>query len=253
VTVLLVIICAWVAYSTWYASFAISFGFITALVLILMSITTNDTLLTALDRLVDFSLGSVIAIVAYLVWPTSLQTSVVDSMSSLYEVLERYLVVVIDVVGNKDVKSETVVARSRAVRVAWIRAESAVGRAVSEPGVDRSEVHDERGQLAATMRILRALHAIRFETERGATVAVSNELDEMMKGCSRALQSLSQRDDFTVDESSVTLRTLYRRAVKSTGETPEAEVLLIHLDELVNAIDTATALVRAQRLRPNDE
>ena len=103
---------AWAAYSTWYASFAISFGFVTSLVLVLMSISTTDTLSTALDRLIDFSLGSVIALVAYLVWPTSLHNSVGGAMANLYQALERYLDAVFDIVEAWDTFAPRTLLRS---------------------------------------------------------------------------------------------------------------------------------------------
>ena len=248
VTVILVAFSAWVAYSTWYASFAISFGFITALVLVLMSISTSDSLATALDRLIDFSLGSVIALVAYLVWPTSLHTSVSDAMANLYHALERYLVAVFDVVESKQFDPERVIIRSRATRLAWMRAESAIGRAVAEPTFARADPVDGRSQLATTMRILRALHAIRIEAERGLTIEPSRELDDLIEGLASALRTLYDNNDEEVRSSRTGLRSLYRVAVNSLKDPRASEPLVIHLDELVNAINTATELAEV----PND-
>ncbi|HXY46183.1 MAG TPA: FUSC family protein, partial [Acidimicrobiales bacterium] len=50
-TTVLVALTAWAAYSTWGASFAVSIGFVTALVLILLSTSLTDTVGTAVDRL----------------------------------------------------------------------------------------------------------------------------------------------------------------------------------------------------------
>jgi len=243
-TVFLVAFSAWAAYSTWYASFAISFGFVTSLVLVLMSISTTDTLSTALDRLIDFSLGSVIALVAYLVWPTSLHNSVSDAMANLYQALERYLDAVFDIVEHKNVRPENIIAQSRTTRMAWIRAESAVGRAVAEPGFDRTGLSDVRGQLATTMRILRALHAIRIEAERGSTVEPSRELDQLIHGCADALRSLYEDNQDSLKVPTPSLRSLYRSAEVALLGDPQSGVLAIHLDELVNAINTATEFNR---------
>ncbi|MFZ1062492.1 MAG: FUSC family protein [Acidimicrobiales bacterium] len=246
VTTILVGLSAWIAYSTWYASFAISFGFITALVLILMSVSATDTLSTALDRLLDFSLGSVIALIAYLVWPTSLRTSVNDALANLFHALERYLEAVLALATGTPIEPDKVIARSRAVRVSWIRAESAVGRAVAEPGFVRSGPSDGRGQLATTMRILRTLHAIRVEAERGATVDSSRELEALRDGCTDALRALYDTDAVKNTGTSTNLRSLYRTTVSSWPVTRATETLAIHLDELVNAIDTAAQLTHSQ-------
>lgn len=243
VTVILVSFSAWVAYSTWYASFAISFGFITALVLVLMSITTTDTLSTALDRLLDFSLGSVIALVAYLIWPTSFETSVNDALANLYGAIERYLIAVFDVVERRHVEPGRVVALSRAMRVAWIKAESAIGRGVAEPGLVPMGTVDARSQLATTMRILRALHAIRIEAERGITIEAASVVDDLAQGCAYALRTLRESNEEN-KAPSASLRSLYRQTEKYLKASEGPESLSIHLDELVNAINTATELAK---------
>ena len=242
VTVLLVAFSAWAAYSTWYASFAVSFGFITALVLVLLSVSATDTLTTALDRLIDFSLGGVIALAAYLVWPTSLRTSVSDAIANLYHALERYLAAAFDIVEGKNPDPERIITRSRATRMAWIHAESAVGRAVAEPGFARSGLSDVRGQLVTTMRILRALHAIRIEAERGSTIEPSRALDDLVQGCTERLHALYEEDQGNLEGPTLNLRSLFRSAQETLGERRESANLVIHLDELVNAINTATEL-----------
>ena len=73
-----------IAYSSWAASFSVAIGFITAMVLILLSTSTTDTLGTAVDRLIDISLGGAIAVITYLVWPTSPRAGVGKAQSSLF-------------------------------------------------------------------------------------------------------------------------------------------------------------------------
>jgi uncharacterized membrane protein YccC len=243
-TVVLVALAAWVAYSTWFSSFAVSFGFVTALVLLLLSITTTDTISTALDRLIDFSLGGVIALIAYLVWPTPPQSDVRDALSSLYETIGSYLIVVFKVVEGEPIKTDQVIARSRALRKTWSRAEGAIGRAINVPGSVTQEPDNAKGQLAATMRILRALHAIRIEAERGAKVNTSEELDTFIDGCVVTLAMIGDHLDHRTERAQPNLRALLR-AVDASSEAPRAPVSLsANLDELVNALDTAVGLVQ---------
>jgi len=243
-TVLLVALAAWIAYTSWFTSFAVSFGFITALVLLLLSVTTTDTFSTALDRLLDFSLGGVIALVAYLVWPTPQQSSVRDALSHLYVALNDYLVIVFRLVEGAPVVAERVVARSRALRVAWSKAESVIGRAVNEPSRTKDEPENMRGQLAATMRILRALHAIRIEAERGATIGASVEFDNFVQGCSATLGLIEDHLNRDVVSEYVNLRDLLRAVDRHVESSNGPASLIAHLDELVNALDTAAGLVR---------
>jgi hypothetical protein len=169
-------------------------------------------------------------------------------MANLYHALERYLVAVFDVVESKQFDPERVIIRSRATRLAWMRAESAIGRAVAEPTFARADPVDGRSQLATTMRILRALHAIRIEAERGLTIEPSRELDDLIEGLASALRTLYDNNDEEVRSSRTGLRSLYRVAVNSLKDPRASEPLVIHLDELVNAINTATELAEV----PND-
>jgi hypothetical protein len=92
------------------------------------------------------------------------------------------------------------------------------------------------------MRILRALHAIRIEAERGLTIDPSRELDDLIEGLASALRTLYDNNDEEVRSSRTGLRSLYRDAVNSLNDPRGSEPLVIHLDELVNAINTATEL-----------
>jgi uncharacterized membrane protein YccC len=241
--VVLVALAAWVAYSTWFTSFAISFGFITALVLLLLSVTVTDTFSTALDRLLDFSLGGAIALVAYLVWPTPQRSNVREALSTLYIALGSYLVIVFDVVEDKRVATERVIERSRALRVAWSKAETAIGRAINEPSRSKDEPENIRGQLAATMRVLRALHAIRIEAERGAKIGASIELESFVQGCAVALEVIDEQLNLRTQRETPDLRTLYRVVDAFINISHGPISLSVHLDELVNALDTAAGLV----------
>ena len=52
---------AGLAYSTWPASFAVAIGLVTSLVLIMLSVSTTNSVGTALDRLIDVVLGAIIS------------------------------------------------------------------------------------------------------------------------------------------------------------------------------------------------
>ncbi len=243
VTVVLVAIAAWIAYSTWSTSFAVSFGFVTAMVLLLISTTTTDTLSTALDRLLDFSLGGVIALVAYLLWPSSQETKVSTAMAQLFRALARYLDAVLNLVASRPMEPAHVTRLSRSLRMSWVRAESAVARSIDEPAYARVDVSQGRGLLAATMRILRALHALRIESEQGFSVAAFDELDNLRKSCVATLEQLATHfEDATFHADAIALRPLYKSVTDTLVRTNAPISLNVHLDELVNAINTATEL-----------
>lgn len=245
-TVVLVGVIAWLAYSTWAASFSVAIGFITALILILLSISSNDTLGTALDRLLDVSLGGALSVIAYLVWPTSPRAGVSKAQSDLFQGLHDYLAVVSQLVQATPVAANQVAHYSKVVRVAWGKAEAAVGRSIEEPTATRIDPSEGRGLMAATMRILRVTHAMRIEAERGVTIGVLDQYDTLMATCLDALERLSQWFTGATPAPIDDLRPKYRSAKRQLTEQGAPASIALHLDELVNAINTAQHLAGMQ-------
>ena len=241
-SVVLVAFIGWVAYSTWAASFSVAIGFITAMVLVLLNTSTSDALGTAGDRLIDISLGGAIAVITYVVWPTSPRAGVAAAQSELFRSLRAYLAAVLDLVESRTVDPALIATSSRRVRVAWATAEAAVGRSVEEPAATRIDPSEGRSLLATTMRILRSIHALRIEAERGATVLESVELESLKRACLASLDRLGDWFASSTPGSTDPLRPLYRSAEQALARSGAPESIASHLDELVNAINTATHL-----------
>jgi len=241
-TTVLVALTAWAAYSAWTASFAVAIGFVTALVLILLSTSLSDTPVTALDRLVDVTVGGAIAVIAYVVWPTSPRVEVGEAQSHLFAALRDYLAVVLDVVEHEPCDPARVSAASRATRLAWAQAEAAVERSIQEPASTRIDPSEGRGLLAVALRIVRAIHALRIEAERGATVRAFGELDALTTGFLDALDALGDPLAARPPRPAPELRGLFGATEHQLVELGAPPSIGRHLDELVNAIDTATHL-----------
>lgn len=250
-TLVLVAVIAWLAYSTWAASFSVAIGFVTALILILLSISSNDTIGTALDRLLDVSVGGALAVIAYLVWPTSPRAGVSQAESKLFQGLHDYLSVVAQLVRKSAVPPQDIARYSKAVRVAWGRAEAAVGRSIEEPASTRIDPSEGRSLMSATMRILRVTQALRMEAERGVTIEGSTRYDELVADCLLALRRISENFAGVSVEPVDDLREkcdLVERQLVDAGVAPS---LALNLDELVNAINTAQHLCGLERVTPN--
>jgi len=241
-TTVLVALTAWAAYSTWVASFSVGTGFVTALVLILLSTSLPNPVSTATDRLIDVMFGGAIAAAAYLVWPTSPRAAVGQAQSDLFAALRSYLDLIFDVVEGKPITRASISLRSRANRLAWAKAEAAVGRSIQEPSSTRIDPSEGRGLLAAALRIARASHALRTEAEQGTTIPTFDELDALRGGLLEALAALvdcfADRPPGPVPD----LRQLYRAMEQPVGEIVMPRSIELHLDELVNATNTATYL-----------
>jgi hypothetical protein len=242
VTLVLVALIAWLAYSTWAASFSVAIGFVTALILILLSISSNDTIGTSLDRLLDVSLGGALAVIAYLVWPTSPRAGVSQAESGLFKGLHGYLAVVSRLVRAQPVPQLEVARYSKVVRIAWGKAEAAVGRSIEEPSSTRIDPAEGRSLMSATMRILRVIHALRMEAERGVTIGNFIHYDELMTGCLLALERLSQHFEGSPLVSIDDLRARCDLVERELSDEGAPASLALNLGELVNAINTAQHL-----------
>ena len=241
-TTLLVALTSWMAYSTWAASFSVAIGFVTAMVLILLSTSITDTIGTALDRLIDISLGGAIAVVAYLIWPTSPRAGVREAQAALFLALRDYLEQVVKLVDDRDPNPDVIAQSSRTVRLAWAKSEAAVGRSVEEPAATRVDPSEGRGLLAAALRILRAIHALRIEAERGATISTLASVNSLSSSCVDSLERLgkwfSDQPFGPVNE----LRPLFLDAEQALSANNAPPSISLHFDELVNALNTATHL-----------
>ena len=241
--VVLVAVLAWAAYSTWSASFPVAIGLITALVLVLLSVAQSNPISTALDRLIDVAVGGAISLLAYIVWPTSPRAGVTDAFAQLFRALSAYFSAVVPSVQGWVLSPQAAVAESRAAREAWGHAEAAVGRSVEEPSSTRINPHQGRALLAVSMRILRAIHALRIGAEQGARAPVSPELSSLISESRACLDALA---DYFADPTArrwEDLRPLYREAERRLLADGAALSVATHFDELVNALNTAAHLV----------
>ncbi len=237
--VVLVTLLAWAAFTTWTASFPLGVACITGLVLVLLSTSLPDPSRTALDRLVDVTLGGAIAVASYLVWPSSAEAGVRRALAELFGSLRAYLGATLDLVGGRSRDAGSLAGASRAARAAWGRAEAAVGRSVEEPSSSRFAPASGRALLAVTLRVLRATHVLRLEAERGARVGSSAELDALAADLDGALAHLAARFTGEAPEAPTSLRARHDALVARLAGDPAGAVLASHLDELVDALNAA--------------
>jgi uncharacterized membrane protein YccC len=239
-TTVLIGVLAAVAYMTWSASFSVAIGLVTALVLIMLSVSTTNSVGTALDRLLDVVLGAVISAATYLAWPSSPAQDVRDAESALFSALARYVDEVLKFSFGDEVDSKVVAGRSRTAHFRYATAEGAVGRSLEEPSTTRSDPQVERGLLSSGLRILRATHALRFEAERDATTTTTPALEDLRRALVAALDNLGKEEPAPVVTSP---RRAFRTASADLSLHDAPASIALNLDELVNAINTASHLI----------
>lgn len=239
-TTVLVALAAGLAYSTWPASFAVAIGLVTSLVLIMLSVSTTNSVGTALDRLIDVVLGAIISAATYLVWPSSPAHDVHQSEASMFSALARYVDEVLKYCLTLDNDAKAISASSRVAHFRFATAEAAVARLLEEPAATRGDPRVERGLLSSGLRILRATHALRFEADRGATTLATPALEELRHTLVTAMENLGETQPVALTTSP---RAAFRGANADLSAHSAPASISSNLDEIVNAINTAAHLI----------
>ncbi len=91
VLIVLIAACTWLGYTVFAASYAIYAIFLTAFVILLISAGEHSAVVTVENRGFDTLIGGVLAILAYLVWPTWEARTLQEAAADRFEAIRRYL------------------------------------------------------------------------------------------------------------------------------------------------------------------
>jgi uncharacterized membrane protein YccC len=233
VIAVVVLAVATLSYAVWAASFSVAIGLVSSLVLLMLSITTTNTIANAGERLLDVTIGAVIAASAYLLWPSSPQTSVDDALRALRADLARYLDIVMHFEQNAT--DPAVVAASRRAHLAFSKAESVVAQALDEPSSMRPDGAPLQSTLATSLRLLRVLHALRLLPDPIPTSA-SDALHTFRSACVAGL----------LLDSDAEPATMAALAATESASDEFTSVQLLTFDEIANAVLTLNGLHLAE-------
>jgi uncharacterized membrane protein YccC len=248
-TIVLVGVLAWLAYSTFPASFTVGFGFITAVVVFLLNAISPDTLATAGARLLDTLVGGALGLLVFALWPTWSEAPARDSLGELVDAERLYLS---DVLGAYTAgtrpPSDEIRITSRRLRLARVNAESTVARSLSEPPARRIDHERAQGALATVLRLTQATHVLRLEAQEReppppspGLAGLAASLDTLLAVVRDALRSGTRPDARSLPD----LRAQYDALVAAGGAAgPE---LGAELDELVDAANGLATIVAARR------
>jgi uncharacterized membrane protein YccC len=255
-TTLLVGLLAWVGYAVFPASFAVGFGFITAVVVFLLNAISPDTLATAWARLLDTLVGGGLGLLAYAVWPTWSDTPARQALADLLAAQRAYIGAILkSLAEGQPVDEHEIRELSRRARLARTTAEATVARSLSEPATRRIDAEQSQWALAAMRRLVQAAHVLRLDLQddRSHTALpdldpLASDLDELLASVEAALAL--REDEAATARSLPDLRARYQAFARSEPPGLEAEGVLDELDELV---DAANSLAAAVGLDPADD
>ena len=158
----------------------------------------------------------------------------------MFSALARYVDEVLGYVLGESFDVKAISQPSRTAHFRFATAEAAVERLLKEPLSTRGDPQVERGLLSSGLRILRAAHALRFEAGRGALTTATTELEQLRRTLVDALDRLGD-DEVTAPSSSP--RAAYRGAYGDLSRPDSPASISLNLDEIVNAINTASHLI----------
>ena len=246
-TIVLVGALAWAGYSVFPASFAIGYGFITALVVFLLNVVSPDTLATATDRLVDTLVGGAIGLIAYAVWPTWARTSAWQSLADLVGAERTYVGSVLTAAaqgrrpGDQRMRSQ-----ARRARLARTTAESTVARSLSEPSTRRIDASQSQRALAAMRRLVQAAHVLRLDVQderehrpQPELTPLQDGIDAVLEEVEASLRARPQQEPTPHELPDVRAR--FEAFQRASADDPDALALVAELDEIVDAANSLAA------------
>ena len=247
-TVVLVGVLAWAGYSTFRASFAVGFAFITAVVVFLLNAISPDTLATAWARLLDTLVGGTIGLLAYALWPTWSQTSARQALADLIGIARAYVnATLVAIAEGRRPSVEEMRPLSRRVRLARTQAEATVARSLSEPATRRIDAEQSQGMLAAMRRLVQGAHVLRLGAEEDrrrepipALSPLATDLDGLLGSVEATVRAGNDESPPTV--ALPDLRARYHELERAAPDDADSEALLSELDEIVDAANGLAVL-----------
>lgn len=250
VTIALVGVLAFAAYSVFPASFAVGFAFITALVVFLLNVLSPDTLSTAWARLLDTLIGGGLGLLAYAVWPTWSQTAARGALGDLVSAQRAYLEAIFGalITGRRAAESQ-MRGLSRRARLTRTSAEATVARSLSEPATRRIDAEQTQGMLAVMRRLTQAEHVLRLEVQDERPREPLPGLEPLAAGIHELLSSVEVVLRVRPEEPGAVptrplpdLRARYRAFTRNAPEAVGHEGLIAELDEIVDAANSLASV-----------
>jgi uncharacterized membrane protein YccC len=260
VTIVLVGLLAFAAYSVFPASFAAGFAFITALVVFLLNAISPDTLATAWARLFDTLVGGGLGLLAYALWPTWSQMPARQALADLLAAQRAYLdAILAALVTGRRAEESQVRGPSRRARLARTTAEATVARSLSEPATRRIDAEQSQGMLAAMRRLIQAGHVLRLEVQDErprqplpGLEPLATGLHELLSSVEAALRTRPEELGPPAPGGHPDLRARYLDFARAAPRTAEQAGLLADLDEIVDSANSLASLAGIDGSAPPD-
>jgi uncharacterized membrane protein YccC len=255
-TVVLVGVLVWMAYSTFPASWAVGFGFITAVVVFLLNVISPDTLAAASARLVDTLVGGTLGLIAWVAWPTWSELPARQAIADLIEAERAYVGgVLAAMIEGRQADEAPMRSLARQARLARTNAEATVARSLAEPATRRIDAEQSQGALATLRRLIQAVHVIRLDAQEERRrpplpelAPLAHDLDSLLGIVAAVLRAPPDHHPAPADLPD--LRADYTEFARRNPRSTEGAELLAELDEIVDAANGLAAVVGLDPVDP---
>lgn len=243
-------IAAFISFSLLNVNYALFSSFITAVVIFLLAFINTQALTNIAGRLLDTLIGGVLALLAYVLWPTWEHTQVRDTVALYIEALSRFLTTTLQAYGDPSYTDLASLQQDRKeARLARSNAESSIGRLQKEPVRKQFSPETAQGLLASTDALAKSLLALEAYLQENSLRVPFPELKSFSQEASKSLRTLAGtiRQTEALARCSDLHKALSRlkRARKTISNEGRAEIQFVcaEADAIVRSIDTTIHLL----------
>lgn len=220
-------IVAYIAFSILFVNYALFSVFITVEVVILLAFVTPQPLTNVSDRAIDTLLGGLLALLAFLVWPTWERSHVYQNVATRLDALRRYFVAVLEPYIYLSGYNANLMLHLRSeLRLSRYNADASVERAIQEPSAYHIDINQVRGLLEAinsmalSVLALEAYQATNFVSPDAIRYPLSLYTEEVDRALQQLIHAIREREPVSVSDCDIqaALHTL-KAAAKSKAST----------------------------------
>ncbi len=232
--------------------YAIGVMLLTSLIVILLSfegLAPGDTM-TA--RAIGTSLGSALALIAYVVWPTWEDRRIRPTLASMVDAYRKYFLAMLD--DAPRVRAEI----RRAARSARTNAQASLDRLRNEPRRDRADVAAAEGVFANANRFIRAAMALEATRQHAGPIPPASAIADFAQRADHELNGIVRALNGEIGSPPATAalreqQESLQKTLEATSGDVDADVQtaawIDASDRITDSIDTLAHLLRGARNR----
>ena len=222
-----------------YGVFAVMISALVVLLLTINGVSPNEVILA---RGFNTAIGGVVALLAYLVWPTWERTRVADNTAALLKTYREYFSAIANVYMKNETGNRLTIERPRRdSRTARTNLESSLDRLAAEPGVTPDQLTRINTMLASSHRFAHAIMALEAGLPLTSSVPPRNEFRTFAADVETTLSLLEEilAGGKVPEKKFPDLREDHTRLVAAGDPEKERYALInVEADRMTNSLNT---------------